>query len=274
MFVELRGHRCWYERTESPAPGAPRVLLMMGFGMSGLLWRPVARHLQDSHDVVLFDPRGIGQSTAGDGPHGLEHLADDAAALIDHLGWRDAHLVGVSMGGMVAQQVALRHRELARSLALVVSHGGPFRHTLPGPVGAWRFVAANTRKGDARIQALVRLLFPDHDLDTLLASGIVEPDELRAASQLSDPRIRIAHLGAILTHHTLPRLKALHDLPSLVVQASHDILVPPRCSEALHQAMPHSHIVRMAGVGHGVMAQSPDLLASHLAEHFARADAD
>lgn len=265
MFVELRGHRLWYER--SGPTGAPRVLLMMGFGMSGAAWRPIAERLRPEHDVVLFDPRGIGQSTAGDGPHGLPHLADDAAALLDHLGWPSAHLVGVSMGGMVAQQLALRHRALARSLTLIVSHGGPFNRTLPGPLGAWRFVLANTRKGPGRVQAMVKLLFPDHDLSSLLAEGLVQLDDLKVASNAADPRIRLAHLRAIAAHHTLPALEALHDLPSLIVQADRDILVPARCSAALHGALPGSTLVRLTQAGHGAISQFPDAVAAHLIAH-------
>jgi 3-oxoadipate enol-lactonase len=272
MFATINGHEACYHQLPSPHDDAPRVLLIMGFGMAGAAWRPIANRLSHAHKVVYFDPRGIGKSSRGEGPHGIIPLADDAASLLDHLNWPDAHLIGVSMGGMVAQRMALRHRGMARSLSLMVTHGGPFYRTIPGATGIRRFLAANTAKGEARLLALADLLFPNGNLDEVLGGGVLSKEELRVASEAADPSIRAAHLRSIANHHTLPELAALHDLPSLILQAQQDILVPPRCSDHLHAALPGSRIIRFPDAGHGLFVQHPDEVSRHLAEHIAAAD--
>ena len=81
-----------------------------GFGMSRIGWFPQVDDWGD-HQLLTFDNRGTGESDPVDDPYTLDDLADDTVALMDHVDWPDAHIVGVSMGGMVAQHLALRHRE-------------------------------------------------------------------------------------------------------------------------------------------------------------------
>jgi pimeloyl-ACP methyl ester carboxylesterase len=269
MFADVLGHRAWFQPLGDTGPP---ILLVMGFGMSGVVWRPIAAHLARDHRVVLYDCRGIGQSSPGEGPHGVPFLADDAAALMETLGWSSAHVVGVSMGGMVAQELALRHGGMCRSLTLIATHGGPFRSVFPTPRGLRLFLTANTLKGEARLSALGELLFPGIEE----AQSVMERLNDAVVQRIEQPTaaaIRLAHLRSILKHHTLPRLHALRDLPVLVVKPALDILVPSHGSDMLHAVIPASKLVTFPQGGHGLITQYPETLSQLLAEHVGRAKA-
>ena len=103
---------------------------------------------------------GTGESDPVDEPYTLDDLADDTVALMDHVDWPDAHIVGVSMGGMVAQHLALRHRERVKSLTLIATSPNPANLLLPTIEGLKQFAKANTSTDEARLRALLNLLIP------------------------------------------------------------------------------------------------------------------
>lgn len=258
MRVTLRGHDARYEVEGS----GPRVLLVMGFGMSGEAWLPLVRRLRDRFTLARYDARGLGQSTPGRGPHHLRGLADDAAALLDHLGWDAAHVAGVSMGGMISQQLALRHRARVRSLALLATHAGPGWRLLPSRRAVELFVAANRVSGADRLAVLRELLFTDPDHPP---AEFVEG----ALDRISEPAplgVRLRHLRSILAHDTRYALSALHDLPALVVRPDQDILVPPRGSDVLARVLPRARLLALPDGGHGALVERADAVAAGLAD--------
>jgi 3-oxoadipate enol-lactonase len=101
------------------------LLLIQGMGGNHLSWgEPFLEALEGDFDVVAYDHRGVGRSSRVTDPFTIVELADDAAALLDALGWDSAHVVGISMGGMVAQELALRHPERLRTLTLGCTYCG------------------------------------------------------------------------------------------------------------------------------------------------------
>ncbi|MBC7679147.1 MAG: alpha/beta fold hydrolase, partial [Pseudorhodobacter sp.] len=106
--------------------GEQTIVLINGLADDLVSWDfQVPALLAAGHRVLRFDNRGIGESSAPAGPYTSRMLADDAKALVDHLGLTDIHLMGVSMGGMIAQEYALAHPEDLRSLTLACTYAAP-----------------------------------------------------------------------------------------------------------------------------------------------------
>lgn len=250
--------------------GSP-VLLIMGFTVPGSAWRFQLPALAERHRVCAFDNRGSGQSDAPPGPYSMGLLAADAVGLLDHLGWADAHIVGVSMGGMVAQHVALDHRARVRSLTLIATNAGGFFNRLPRPAGAWHFLRGTLGPRRGRLDAAKDLLFPR------AFQAEADPDWLRDVLTRDfgtrPPREgRRGQLRAVFGHDTRDRLAELAGLPTLIVKPELDVLVRPSQSELLHARIPGSEILRLADAGHGVLRQSRDVLNPRLLAHLAAAD--
>lgn len=249
----------------------PRVLLIMGFGMRGDIWRPQIEDLRGDHRVAWFDNRGIGESERG--PKRLwtmKDMARDTLRVMDALGWEDAHLVGVSMGGMIAQETALMAESRLRSLSLIVTHEGGRLGWLPTAEGLRRFLEVHFRREDERFEALQRLLYPPEFLATC------DPDELRARMEAQVGRrvskdTFLGQLHAVLRHDTGSRLGQLR-LPTLVIKAGRDVLVPPARSDRLRRRIAHARLVEFPEAGHGVTFQCKHELSAALRRHFAQAE--
>lgn len=124
VHAEVGGRRIGYVRR---GHGAPLLLLIQGMAGHHRFWGEwFLRMLEPHFDLVAYDHRGIGGGDRADEPFGTADLADDAAGLIRALGWRDAHVLGISLGGMTAQELVLRHPGLVRTVAIGCSWaGGP-----------------------------------------------------------------------------------------------------------------------------------------------------
>lgn len=270
MYATLHEHRMWYEVQGSA--GTP-VVLVMGFGMSGRAWTPQVRALQAHHRVVIFDNRGIGESESSRVPYGFAELADDAMALLDHVGFDSAHVVGVSMGGMVSQHVALRHPARVRSLSLIATHPGghPLRFA-PTLRGLRAFLKANTSEGPARFDALRQLLYPPEFLSRFRPEDVFDAASMERFAVPADPNTRLQQLRAVLSHDLTRRLPELR-VPTLVVRPGKDILVKPAHSDRIAALIPGARVLRCDDAGHGVTSQCAEEVNQALLAHFADADA-
>lgn len=250
----------------------PTVLLIMGFSVRGQAWRHQIEGLRKSHRVIAFDNRGVGESDTPPGPYSMAQLAGDALGVLDHLGLADAHVVGLSMGGMIAQHLALRAPERVRSLSLIATHAGGLRARLPHWRGAIEFVRSQTRNREARSRAMARLLFPRAYLDTCewatLQQVLIEDfgTPVPRASML-------AQFAAIRGHATANELHRLAAVPTLIVRPDRDVLIQPRQSDRLHAGIPGSRLVAFEDCGHGVIRQRPGDVTAVLADHFSHSDA-
>ncbi|MEM6958646.1 MAG: alpha/beta fold hydrolase [Myxococcota bacterium] len=238
---------------ETHGERGPRVLLIMGFSMRGALWRPQLEGLKGDHQLASFDHRGLGDSASSGRLWTMATFAEDALRVCDALDWETAHVVGVSMGGMIAQELALRAPKRVRSLSLIATHpgGGPLSF-LPPTEGLGLFLRAQM-PGDGRIDAIRRLLYPAAYLATCDRAALNE----RMRNQLMRPVPRqtlIRQLIAISRHDTRARLSSL-EMPTLIVKPSLDLLVPPQGSDRLAKAIPHARLVVLEDAGHGAIFQ-------------------
>lgn len=251
--------------------GTP-VLLLMGLAMPGRAWGFQLPDLARFHRVATFDNRGVGGTSRAPGPYRMEQLADDALAVLDGLGWADAHVVGVSMGGMIAQWLALRAPTRLRSLTLIATHAGGLRAVPPHPKGAALFVRAQLGDRRARGAALEQLLFPP----TFLARCDRTWLRKTLTDDLGDPpplATRRAQIAAVLRHNSAAQLGKLHSLPTLLVRPGQDILVRPGEVDRLARLLPHAQVLRLDDAGHGLIRQVPEVLNPALLAHLAAADA-
>ena len=270
MLQTLRNQRFWYELAGEQ--GSP-VVLIMGFGISGRAWAPQVEALRQHHRVLIFDNRGIGGSESSKTPYGFADLADDTVALMDHVGFDRAHVVGVSMGGMISQHVAIRHPDRVRSLSLIATFpGGSFRHAVPPRRALQLFVQANTSRGAKRIAALRRLLYTDSYLATAQPEKTFSAGNLEVFAVPADTTTRLNQLRAVL-RHDVTRDLARVDAPTLIIKPEADQLVRPHNSERLHQLIRGSTILRLKDAGHGATHQRADDVNRALLEHFERASA-
>jgi 3-oxoadipate enol-lactonase len=170
------------------------------------------------------------------------------------------------MGGMIAQELALRHRARIRSLALIATHAGGLRNLLPPLRGMRLFLEAQLGGKSRRIAALERLLFPDDYLARCDRAAVLE--SLRADFGGAIPLAqRLTQLGAAFRHEGR-RLHELASVPTLIVRPGQDVLIRPRESDRLHRLIPGSRLVRIDEAGHGVIRQCAGRLNELLLEHF------
>ncbi len=250
----------------------PPVLLIMGLAVPGSLWRPQVEALSPAHRVATFDNRGAGRTRARPGLYTMGRLAADALALMDHLGWPEAHVAGVSMGGMIAQHVALAAPRRVRSLTLIATHAGGLRSLLPHHRGLALFAQAQLVGRKRRLKVLSELLYPPEHLANVDRGEFMR----RFAADLGPPpRLsgRLSQLAAIARHRTSPRLRSLADVPTLVVQPGRDILIRPSECARLHAAIPNARLAALHDAGHGVTGQCAEEVSALLADHIAQAEA-
>jgi len=250
----------------------PDVLLIMGFGMGKELWEPQLAGLERTHRLIAFDNRGVGESERGDRrAFSMALLADDACRVLDAVGLERAHVVGVSMGGMIAQEMALRHPSRVRSLALVATHPGSPRYVLPPREGLVLF--PQTFMGDAasRMRTTRALLYPPEFVSST-GEDVLDARMRQMMRRATPTPVLLAQIAAIARHHTVSRLHRI-DAPTLVVRPGKDVLVRAAGSDELARRIPGARLSRYDEAGHGVIFQCAERLNAELAAHFAEAEA-
>lgn len=257
---------------ETAGSGTP-VLLVMGFCIRGAGWRFQVPALSAHHEVCVYDNRGCGTSDTPAPGYPITAMADDAVRLMDHLDWPNAHVVGVSMGGMIAQHIALEHRERTRSLVLIATSAGGMFGRLPTFRGLPHVLSGSLRRNNrqATLASLTKLLFPRAIRDELGTDWIHQclDEDL---TPTPTPEGRKGQLKAVFGHNTRQRLQELTGVPTLVVKPELDQLVRPSESEYLHRSIPGSRIVRLEGVGHGLVRHAGARLSEPLLKHFSSVD--
>ena len=238
------------------------VLMIMGLATSGRGWRRLLPHVAGSYEAIVFDNRGTGRSPRVTGPSSMAALVDDALSVLDAAGHDSAHVLGASMGGMVAQHLALEHRDRVRSLGLICTTPVGTSGTPP-----WRMVASMVvgpfLSPERRAELSAPLLYSERTRRTrrdLLA------EDLR--SRLEDPtpaKTSWAQIAAIQRHDTRHRLSELEGLPVTVVHGDEDRLVPTDRGRELAAAIPGARLELVAHAGHQLTTDNePDASAAVL----------
>jgi len=263
--VQVREIELDYERTGT----GPPLLLIMGMSGSALSWgEPFLQELRRDFDVIAYDHRGIGASSRLDGPITIRQLADDAAGLLAALELDSAHVLGISMGGMVAQELALAHPERIRTLTLGCSYCGG-----PGSVRAseevWTRVVAAGRSGDREL--VMRTMWEINVSSAFAADEQQFAHFVERALRRSVALEVIEQQGrAIAAHDTSSRLGGI-ELPTLVIHGSEDQMLPLANGHMLAEGIPGARLEVLDGIGHMFFVECPErsaeLLRAHAAVH-------
>ena len=258
-----QGPIAWREAGEGEA-----VLLLHGLGGSRTAWRPQLEGLTARHRVVAWDLPGYGASAPLDGPLTFPALADAVARLLDALGNDRAHVVGLSMGGMIAQHAALHHPDRVRSVALLsTSPAFGLDGTRPEDWRAARLAPldAGRQPGDDAVGVITAIAGPD-------ISPAAVAEQVAAMGRITGAALRRA-VDCLVTHDLRGRLGEV-SLPALVMNGALDRETPPGYGQALADALAVATFRVLPGAGHLLPAEAPEVVNAALVEHFAEVEQD
>jgi 3-oxoadipate enol-lactonase len=253
------GVRIAWERRGTGEP----LLLVHGLGYARWGWEPVADALAEANEIVLFDNRGIGQSDAPAGPYSVSDMAGDAVAVLDAAGLERAHVLGTSLGGMIALQLVLDHPERVDRLVLACTTPGGAGAS-PMPERTVRLMAeAQGLPAEVALRRFVENAFaPDPDqveIERIMRHRIATAQSPTAwAAQASagaafDAWERLAEIGA----------------QTLVLTGDQDAVVDPKNSELLAARIPHARLEVFRGGGHLFFWEQPEKFVSAVKEFLA-----
>ena len=281
--VDTNGVTLAWEAFGSPTD--PAVLLVMGLGAQMLIWPDgFCRALADAgRYVVRFDNRDVGLSSPMSGTpdiaaamggdyssasYRLEDMADDTAGLLDALGLAPVHLVGASMGGMIAQTLTIRHPKVVRTLTSIMSTTSPgVGGGTQAAMGVLMMPAATTREeaGDRSVQVLSVIGSPAYPLFEPAVREVAG----RCFDRAHDPLSGARQLLAIWASGDRTAALAEVTAPTLVIHGVDDPLVQIAGGRATAAAIPGAELVEIAGMGHDLPPQLWGELVTRIAAHTA-----
>ena len=243
------------------------VLMIMGFMGSARAWFRLLPHVARGHRAIVFDNRGTGDSDRPRGLFVMDDLVADAMAVLDASGEDSAHVIGVSMGGMIAQHLALRHPERVRSLSLCCTHPGARQRDGRAP---WRMVASIALRpfvGPGGTFRIVSPLLYSERTRTQYRDRL-EADMAMRAEEVTPAHTALGQGAAIFRHDTRRRLGDLR-MPVLVLHGEDDRLVPVENGRELARLIPHAELVTVPNAGHLLGTDAEEETASALLDFIA-----
>jgi pimeloyl-ACP methyl ester carboxylesterase len=249
MIVNANGVDLWAEQEGA----GDDVLFISGLADEGACWVDQVAGLNDRYRVTTFDNRGVGRSATPDGEFAIAAFSADTAALMDALGIERAHVVGSSMGGAIAQELALAHPERVRSLVLngTWCRGDRFLHEI---FRNWMWSA---EKADSIRDFLVTVnlwcfsprIWNEGVMDEWVAAAEASP-----YAQSVDAFCRSTL--ALIAHDTADRVAGI-SAPTLITVGDLDLVLPPRFSQELVERIPNARLVVIPDVGHQPFQEMP-----------------
>jgi 3-oxoadipate enol-lactonase len=266
----------YYEEQGSGDP----LLLIMGLAADSMAWLFQVPDFAQHYRTITFDNRGVGRSAKPAGPYTIHQMADDAAGLLDQIGVDRAHVVGVSMGGMIAQELALRHPARVRGLVLACTYPEPDEDVeRQRQFGIEQFGGSVTAGGETRIDVstLDPMMFLQHLLPRVFNQDFIEK-ELGRIMQLFSGALQwgfsmeaiLGQVDAVMGHRTTDRLGQIA-APTLVITGDADLLIPPANSDILARSIRGAKLVKVPGGSHGFNFETPEIFNREVLDFLATA---
>jgi pimeloyl-ACP methyl ester carboxylesterase len=250
--------RLSYERSGS----GPPLLLIMGLSGTRLHWgEPFLERLREDFEVIAFDNRGVGASSRVAAPFAIADLAADTAGLLTALGLDAVHVLGISMGGMIAQELALAHPERVRTLTLGCTFCGGPGNALPAQPELGAAIMSGDRERATRAM-----------WETNVSASFAEDEQAYASFRAIGIEHRVAlevtleQLSAITRHDTSTRLGEL-GMPTLIVHGTEDRIIPVANGHVVAELAPGARLEILEGIGHLFFWELPERSAELVREH-------
>jgi len=250
-YQTVNGARLYYEDTGA---GAETIVFSHGLLWSGRMFAEQVHHLQDRYRVVTYDHRGQGQSEVTPGGYDMDTLTGDALALLEALDIERCHFAGLSMGGFVAQRMAIRHQERIQSLILLGTSA------LAEPVEN----VPRYRMLNSIVKALGTWAVKRQVMKIMFGEAFLRDPERKAERKQWEKELTAnkrsitrAVQGVIDRRAVPPEQLAMIQCPTLILVGEQDVATVPAKSEYLHEHIPHSQLVRIPRAGHTSTVEEP-----------------
>ena len=246
----------------------PPLFIIMGLGGQSSSWgEPLLQGLQRHFSTIRFSNRGTGGTDKPAGGYTIRQMAEDAAGLMEAIGQEQAHAFGISMGGMIAQELALNHPERVQGLGLGCTTCGP-AHSVPVPAQTLaQFGQIMQLPMEERIERFWEItVTPEFKkergdfLKRILQLGMATPTPIETFG------LQFAAIQAMDTYDRLPQITS----PTLIIHGDRDILVPVENAEILHERIPGSRVRIVQGTGHCFFWENPDEVVEELVQFLSK----
>lgn len=261
--VQANGINLYYEAYGEGEP----LLLIYGLAGRGNGWKFQVEGLSHRFRLITFDNRGVGETDQPDEPYSIAQMADDAAGLLDALKIESAFVFGISMGGMIAQEFALRHSAKIRKLALGCTHCG-IKHCVPSP--EWVTEIFKSLPGKPRekvVRDCTPINYSPHTqqhrpelIESLIPLFVDNRQSLQAY---------LRQLNAVYGFDAYDRLPEISS-PTLVMTGADDVLIPPGNSKIIANRIPNAQLIEFTNAGHLFFIEKAEEVNAALTEFFTR----
>lgn len=229
------------------------LILIIGFASAQNLWYSQVRAFSRYYRVITFDNRGFGKSDKPPGPYTTKMLAEDTIALMDSLGIKKAHILGGSMGGMAAQEIAIEHPGRVEKLILSSTSAGgkPLQemlfHLIEASDPGWN--RSRPELSEANLQNFM-VAVASRSFNSRSYQVLVLP-LVRLQARLGQIKVPVGQLEAMISHNALERLGKIQ-APTLILTGSEDRLMPPHSAEGLTSGIKGAKLVVIEGGAHAL----------------------
>ncbi len=255
--AKIRDIELYYEvhgPTLLPAGQADPLLLIMGLGANATSWEMQVPDFSREYQVIAFDNRGAGRTDKPQSPYTMSQMAEDAIGLLDHLEIGPAHVFGMSMGGMIAQELALRHPQRVRALVLGGTMAGGPNAVMAGRQLMQQWASTALLPQEQAIEKGLQFLYSEDFIaknKERLMKRALELGHLQAPLDALQRQVM-----AVVQFNAYDRLADI-SAPTLIITGEDDKIVPSENSRILAERIPGAELVELEGVGHGFLGELP-----------------